>query len=73
MSAFLSQSTLITNLLRLIRIFSRDGCRPYIEVYSESRCVLSTLQDYEKMRLYHVAEGKVSANLNQHFLKFFNK
>lgn len=37
----------------------RDGCRPYVEVYSGDRCVLSTLQDYERMRLFNIAEGKV--------------
>lgn len=41
-----------------MNIFS-DGCRPYVEVYSENRCVLSTLQDYERMRLFNIAEGKV--------------
>lgn len=41
-------------------IFFSDGCRPYVEVFSENRCVLSTLQEYEKMRLFNVAEGKVN-------------
>lgn len=40
-------------------LFFSDGCRPYVEVYSENRCVLSTIQDYERMRLYNIAEGKV--------------
>ncbi|KAI4460462.1 auxilin/cyclin g-associated kinase-related [Holotrichia oblita] len=35
----------------------RDGCRPYVEVYSDNRCVLSTLQDYERMRLYNIMDG----------------
>lgn len=42
----------------------RDGCRPYIEIYSENRCILSTLQDYEKMRLYNIAEGKCLLPVN---------
>ncbi|KAK4875159.1 hypothetical protein RN001_011581 [Aquatica leii] len=42
----------------------RDGCRPYVEVYSESRCVLSTLQEYERMRLYNITEGKCLLPLN---------
>ncbi|XP_066260785.1 cyclin-G-associated kinase [Euwallacea similis] len=42
----------------------RDGCRPYVEVYSENRCILSTLQDYERMRLYNIAEGKCLLPVN---------
>ncbi|KAJ8920099.1 hypothetical protein NQ315_011754 [Exocentrus adspersus] len=41
-----------------------DGCRPYLEVFSENRCVLSTLQDYERMRLYNVVEGKCLLPVN---------
>lgn len=37
----------------------RDGCRPYIEVYQGDEKVKSTLGDYERMRIYHVSEGKV--------------
>lgn len=37
----------------------RDGCRPYVEIYSENKCIMSTMQDYEKMRLFNIAEGKV--------------
>jgi cyclin G-associated kinase len=47
-------------MTQLIVSIFRDGCRPYLEVYSENRCVLSTLQDYERMRLYNVSEGKVN-------------
>ena len=43
---------------------ARDGCRLYIEVASNDRIVLSTLQDYERMRLYHSSEGKVNLPLN---------
>ncbi|KAL3268396.1 hypothetical protein HHI36_007512 [Cryptolaemus montrouzieri] len=42
----------------------RDGCRPYLEVYSENRCVLSTLEDYEQMRLYSISEGKCLLTIN---------
>lgn len=49
----------------------RDGCRPYVEVYSENRCVLSTLQDYERMRLYGYAEGKVVIPFPQNLFSFF--
>lgn len=37
----------------------RDGCRPYVEIYNENKCLMSTLQDYERMRLFNIAEGKV--------------
>ena len=37
----------------------RDGCRPYVELYNESRCVMSTLQEYERMRLFNLTDGKV--------------
>lgn len=42
----------------------RDGCRPYIEVYNNDRCVLSTLQDYDKLHLFNVTEGKCMLQLN---------
>lgn len=42
----------------------RDGCRPYIELYSENRCIMSSLQDYEKMRLYNIADGKCLLPIN---------
>jgi cyclin G-associated kinase len=51
-------------MTQLIVSIFRDGCRPYLEVYSENRCVLSTLQDYERMRLYNVSEGKVLLPIN---------
>ncbi|XP_019762219.1 cyclin-G-associated kinase isoform X1 [Dendroctonus ponderosae] len=52
--------TLVSIQMTPVPLFTkvRDGCRPYLEVYSENRCILSTLQDYEKMRLYNIAEGK---------------
>ena len=43
---------------------ARDGCRLYIEVVANDRVVISTLQDYERMRLYHASEGKVNLPLN---------
>nr|CAD7197017.1 unnamed protein product [Timema douglasi] len=42
----------------------RDGCRPYIEVYQGDDLVLSTLQEYERMRLFNIAEGKMTLPLN---------
>lgn len=52
--------TLVSLQMQPIPLFTkiRDGCRPYVEVYSENRCILSTLQDYERMRLFNIAEGK---------------
>ncbi|RZC42947.1 cyclin-G-associated kinase [Asbolus verrucosus] len=48
--------TLVSIHMQPVPLFTkiRDGCRPYLEVYSENRCILSTLQDYERMRLYNV-------------------
>ncbi|XP_059616467.1 cyclin-G-associated kinase-like [Phlebotomus argentipes] len=43
---------------------ARDGCRMYVEVTCHDRVVFSTVQEYEKMRLYHASEGKVSIPLN---------
>jgi cyclin G-associated kinase len=43
----------------------RDGCRPYVEVYEGEDRVLSTLQEYERMRLFNVTEGKVSSVLRK--------
>lgn len=37
----------------------RDGCRPYLEIYNEDRLILSTLQDYDRLHLFNMAEGKV--------------
>lgn len=37
----------------------RDGCRPYVEIYSGERCILSTMKEYERMRVFNIAEGKV--------------
>lgn len=38
---------------------NRDGCRPYIEVDQGDQRSLSTLGEYERMRVYHVSENKV--------------
>ncbi|XP_022918062.1 cyclin-G-associated kinase [Onthophagus taurus] len=58
--------TLISIQMQPVPLFtkSRDGCRPYFEIYSENRLVLSTLQDYDGMKLYSVMEGKVVLPVN---------
>ncbi|KFB52665.1 AGAP003715-PA-like protein [Anopheles sinensis] len=43
---------------------ARDGCRMYVEVATADRTVFCTLQDYERMRLYHSAEGKIALAMN---------
>lgn len=43
---------------------ARDGCRMFIEIVSHDRVVLTTMQDYDRMRLYHVTEGKIALPLN---------
>ncbi|XP_044754346.1 cyclin-G-associated kinase isoform X2 [Coccinella septempunctata] len=58
--------TLISLQMQPIPAFTkvRDGCRPYLEVYSENRCIFSTMQDYEQMRVYNITEGKCFLNIN---------
>lgn len=58
--------TLVSIQLQPVPLFTkvRDGCRPYLEIYNECRCVLSTLQEYERMRLYNIAEGKCLLPIN---------
>lgn len=53
--------TLATLTLSPVPIFTknRDGCRPYVEVHQGDQRLLSTLADYERMRVYHVSENKV--------------
>jgi cyclin G-associated kinase len=43
---------------------ARDGCRLFIEVSANDRVVVSTLQEYERMRLYRVQDGKANLPLN---------
>jgi len=58
--------TLISVTLQPVPLFTkvRDGCRPYVEVYQGEDRVLSTLQEYERMRLFNITEGKVTLPLN---------
>ena len=43
---------------------TRDGCRIYMEVYSNERLLISTMQDYEKMRLFMAGTGKITLPIN---------
>ncbi|KAH8335658.1 hypothetical protein KR074_008577 [Drosophila pseudoananassae] len=43
---------------------ARDGCRIYMEVYCNETLLLSTLQDYEKMRLHMAGPGKIVLPIN---------
>lgn len=43
---------------------ARDGCRPYIEICINDRVAVSTLQEYERMRVYHASEEKINFPLN---------
>ena len=38
---------------------NRDGCRPYIEILQGDQRLLSTLSDYERMRVYRSSDEKV--------------
>ncbi|KAG7212508.1 hypothetical protein KM043_012818 [Ampulex compressa] len=49
-------------LIQPVPLFTRakDGCRPYIEIYSNGALVFSTKRpEYEEMRLFGMMEGKV--------------
>ncbi|XP_074031874.1 LOW QUALITY PROTEIN: cyclin-G-associated kinase [Leptinotarsa decemlineata] len=58
--------TLVSLQMQPVPLFTkiRDGCRPYVEVFIENRCILSTIQDYERMRLFNIAEGKCLLPMN---------
>lgn len=58
--------TLTSVTLQPVPLFTkvRDGCRPFIEVHQGDEKVLSTIQDYERMRLYNVTEGRVTIPVN---------
>lgn len=43
---------------------ARDGCRIFVEVTGNDRVIMNTLQEYERMRLYSVSEGKIVLQLN---------
>lgn len=43
---------------------ARDGCRMFVEVMNNERIIMSTLQEYDRMRLFSVMEGKISLQLN---------
>lgn len=45
-------------------VFIRSGCRPFVEVYIGEDRVLSTSQEYDRMRAYESREGKASIPLN---------
>ncbi|XP_013177988.1 PREDICTED: cyclin-G-associated kinase isoform X2 [Papilio xuthus] len=58
--------SLVSLTIQPVPLFTkaRDGCRPYIEIYNEDRLILSTVQDYDRMHLYMMAEGKVTLPLD---------
>lgn len=39
----------------------RDGVRPYVEVWQGEHRMLSTLQEYERLKLYFPTDNKVNA------------
>ncbi|XP_015603021.1 cyclin-G-associated kinase [Cephus cinctus] len=49
-------------LLQPVPLFTRakDGCRPYVEIYSNGALVFSTRRpDYDEMKLFGIMEGKI--------------
>lgn len=54
--------TLKSLLIKPVPLFTRarDGCRPYVDIYSNGAMIFSTKRcEYDEMKLYNVAEGKV--------------
>ncbi|XP_068630844.1 cyclin-G-associated kinase isoform X2 [Battus philenor] len=58
--------SLVSLTIQPVPLFTkaRDGCRPFIEIYNEDRLILSTVQEYDRMHLYMMAEGKVTLPLD---------
>lgn len=58
--------TLVAVTLQPVPLFTkvRDGCRPYVEVYQGEERVFTTMQEYERMRLFNFTEGKATLPLN---------
>ena len=55
-------------LIQPVPLFTRakDGCRPYIEIYSNGALVFSTKRpEYEEMRLFNMMEGKICLLLGE--------
>lgn len=53
-------------IVQPVPLFTRakDGCRPYIDIYSNGALVFSTKRlEYEEMRLHGMMEGKISLAL----------
>ncbi|GAB6028806.1 DnaJ (Hsp40), sub C, member 6 [Chamberlinius hualienensis] len=42
----------------------KDGCRPFIEVFVGDELILSTMNDYERLRHYMISDGQISFPLN---------
>ncbi|KAK6634789.1 hypothetical protein RUM44_000036 [Polyplax serrata] len=58
--------TVISIVMQPVPLFTkvRDGCRPYIELYQGDEKVRSTKTDYDRMKVFHISEGKVTIPLN---------
>ena len=55
-------------LIQPVPLFTRarDGCRPYVEIYSNGALVFSTKRaEYEEMKLFSMMEGKVCLILGE--------
>jgi len=61
-SPFVTLSSLV---LEPIPLFNKagDGCRPYVEVFQGKERVLSSLQDYARMKGYSITQGDEAAVL----------
>ncbi|XP_059472431.1 cyclin-G-associated kinase isoform X2 [Neocloeon triangulifer] len=53
---------LVSLILQPVPMFTkvRDGCRPFMEIYQDDHKIFTTLQDYERMNVYHITDGKIA-------------
>ncbi|XP_045604252.1 cyclin-G-associated kinase isoform X1 [Procambarus clarkii] len=62
--------TLTSIIVSPIPLFTqrRDGARPYVEVWQGEHKMLSTLQEYDHMRLYMPPDNKIIIPINIHLV-----
>ncbi|KAK4294346.1 hypothetical protein Pmani_033019 [Petrolisthes manimaculis] len=62
--------TLTSIIISPIPLFTqrRDGVRPYVEVWQGDHRMLSTLQEYERLKLYFPTDNKIIVPVNIHLV-----
>ncbi|CAB3361786.1 Hypothetical predicted protein [Cloeon dipterum] len=53
---------IVSLILQPVPMFTKvkDGCRPFIEIYQDDHRVYTTIQEYDRMTMYHITEGKIA-------------